>query len=108
MNSDRIKGYFFAVIGTIAFAGEYIFSKAAFAEVDLAQFGVYWFFICTVAIVGWSLIKGKLGAIRNLSGHQMKILLLLGILEILTATLFYLSIYIIPDPAVTSFPGNMF
>lgn len=108
MTTDRFKGYFFAVIGTIAFASEYIFSKAAFAEVHLAQFGVYWFLVCTIAMLCWSLVKGRLRQVPKLSKQQVKILILLGILEILTATSFYLSIFIIPDPAVTSFLGNMF
>ncbi|HZH71038.1 MAG TPA: DMT family transporter [Mariniphaga sp.] len=108
MTTDRFKGYFFAVIGTIAFASEYIFSKAAFAEVHLAQFGVYWFLVCTIAMLGWSLVKRRLSQIPKLSKQQIKILILLGVLEILTATTFYLSIFIIPDPAVTSFLGNMF
>ena len=108
MKSDRFKGYFFALIGTIAFASEYIFSKAAFAEVHLAQFGVYWFAVCTLAMFGWSLAKGKLAQVRVLTKRQVHVLILLGVLEILTATSFYLSIFIIPDPAVTSFLGNMF
>src|SRR5690554_4056561 len=108
MTTDRFKGYFFAVIGTIAFASEYIFSKAAFAEVHLAQFGVYWFLVCTIAMLGWSLVKRRLSQIPKLSKQQIKILILLGVLEILTATTFYLSIFIIPDPAVTSFLGNLF
>lgn len=108
MHSDRIKGYIFAIIGTIAFASEYIFSKAAFAEVHLAQFGVYWFAVCTLAMVVWTAAKGKFAQIKKLTRKQLRILGLLGILEILTATSFYLSIFIIPDPAVTSFLGNLF
>ncbi len=108
MYSDRMKGYFFAMLGTIAFASEYIFSKAAFAEVHLAQFGVYWFLVCTVAMLIWSYAKGKLSQIGRLTKRQVHVLILLGVLEIFTATTFYLSIFIIPDPAVTSFLGNMF
>ncbi len=108
MDSDKFKGYFFAILGTVAFASEYIFSKAAFAEVHLAQFGVYWFSVCFLLMLLWSLIKGKLRQLRTLTKRQIHILLLLGVLEILTATTFYLSIFIIPDPAVTSFLGNMF
>ncbi len=108
MKSDRFKGYFFALLGTVAFASEYIFSKAAFNEVHLAQFGVYWFAVGTVAIFAWSLAKGKLGQLKEFNRKQVKVLIVLGVLEILTATTFYLSIFIIPDPAVTSFLGNMF
>ena len=38
----------------------------------------------------------------------MRVLLTLGVLEIFTTTTFFLSINIIPDPAVTSFLGNLF
>src|SRR5690554_3279735 len=108
MTTDRFKGYFFAMLGTIAFASEYIFSKAAFAEVHLAQFGVYWFFVCTIAMLAWSAAKGRLSQIKLLTKVQVRTLVILGVLEILTATSFYLSIFIIPDPAVTSFLGNLF
>ncbi|MFW6289731.1 MAG: DMT family transporter [Mariniphaga sp.] len=108
MRSDRFKGYFFALLGTVAFASEYIFSKAAFSDVHLAQFGVYWFAVCTIAMLAWSMFRGKLGQLKLLTRKQVHVLIALGVLEILTATTFYLSIFIIPDPAVTSFLGNMF
>jgi drug/metabolite transporter (DMT)-like permease len=108
MRSDTFKGYFFALLGTIAFSSEYIFSKAAFGEVHMAQFGVYWFFICTLAMLFYSMSQKKLGQLKVLTKRQVHILITLGFLEILTATSFYLSIFIIPDPAVTSFLGNMF
>ena len=50
----------------------------------------------------------KLGQISRLTKKQIIIFLTLGGLEIATTTLFFLSIHIIPDPAVTSFLGNMF
>jgi drug/metabolite transporter (DMT)-like permease len=108
MRSDRFKGYFFAIIGTLAFSNEYIFSKAAMNEVHMAQFGVYWFAISTLLIFTYALWNKKLGQIRQLTKKQVRILLVLAILEILTTTSFYLSIHIIPDPAVTSFLGNMY
>jgi len=108
MKSDKFKGYFFAIIGTVAFSNEYIFSKAALNQVHLAQFGLYWFLISTIAMLLYMLFQKKLQLVKNLTKRQWKILFLLGILEILTATSFYLSIHIIPDPAVTSFLGNMY
>ncbi len=50
MKSYKIKGYIFAIIGTLAFSNEYIFSKAALNEVPLAVFGVYWFSVSTLLI----------------------------------------------------------
>lgn len=108
MKSDNFRGYFFAIIGTLAFSNEYLFSKAALNEIHLAQFGLYWFFISTVAMLLYMMFQKKLVSVKRLTANQWKILGLLGVLEILTATFFYLSIYIIPDPAVTSFLGNMY
>ncbi len=108
MKSERFKGYLFAAIATIAFSNIYIFSKAALNEVHLAQFGVYWFFIASLLNIGWLVKSGGHRAIPKLSRRQWRILALLGVLEILTTTSFFLSVQIIPDPAVTSFIGNLF
>lgn len=108
MKSDRFKGYFFAIIGTLAFSNEYIFSKAAMNEVHMAQFGVYWFAISTFLIFLYALGSKSLAQIKFLTKRQVRILITLGFLEIFTTTSFYLSIHIIPDPAVTSFLGNMY
>ncbi|WP_159518423.1 DMT family transporter [Sunxiuqinia indica] len=108
MKSDRFKGYFFAAIATVTFSSIYIFSKAALNEVHLAQFGVYWFFVAFVLSATWLLKTGGHRAIPKLAKRQWRILALLGVLEILTTASFFLSIQIIPDPAVTSFIGNLF
>ncbi|SHI74579.1 Uncharacterized membrane protein [Tangfeifania diversioriginum] len=106
--SDAFKGYFFAILATIAFSNVYIFSKAALNEVHLAQFGVYWFFISTVLSLGYAFWNNKLKQLYSLTKRQVHILITLGFLEIFTTTTFFLSINIIPDPAVTSFLGNLF
>lgn len=56
----------------------------------------------------WSAWKGNLKLVGTLRKPQIFILVLLGILEILTNTSFFLSIHIIPDPSVTSFLGNLY
>lgn len=108
MKSDTVKGYSFALVATIAFSNVYIFSKAALNEVHLAQFGIYWFFVSTLLILLYTLYKKKLSQVKFLTRRQIIILITLGLLEILTTTTFFLSIQTIPDPAVTSFLGNMF
>lgn len=108
MRSDKFKGYFFAIVATLAFSNVYIFSKAALNEVHLAQFGVYWFAISTVLILLFSIRNKKLAQVKLLTKRQIRVLLALGVLEILTTTSFFLSIHIIPDPSVTSFLGNMY
>ncbi len=108
MRSDTFKGYFFALLATISFSNVYIFSKAALNEIHLIQFGFWWFLIAMVLNALWSARTGKLKQLSLLQWPQVKILLVLGVLEILTNTSFYLSINIIPDPAVTSFLGNLY
>ena len=108
MKSDTFKGYLYALVATLAFSNVYIFSKAALNEVHLAQFGVYWFTIGGVLSFLFAARNKKLGQLKTLSKKQVRILLTLGILEILTATTFFISINVIPDPSVTSFLGNMF
>lgn len=108
MKTNTFKGYTFALIATIAFSNVYIFSKAALNEVHLTQFGVYWFGISFLLGLAYVLCNKKLKQIKFLTKKQIKILVSLGILEILTTTSFFVSVNIIPDPAVTSFLGNMY
>ena len=74
----------------------------------MTQFGVYWFFIALVLNLGWLLKTGHHKLINQLTKRQFRVLGTLGILEILTTTSFFVSIHIIPDPAVTSFLGNLY
>lgn len=108
MKPETIKGYLFAFIATLAFSNVYIFSKAALNEIPLAHFGSLWYFVVTVLCLLFVLSTGKLGQIAQLTRQQIYILLTLGGLEIATTTLFFLSIHIIPNPAVTSFLGNLY
>ncbi len=108
MRSDTIKGYLFALIATVAFSNVYIFSKAALNEIPLAQFGIWWYAVVSVSCFLFALFNKKIINLLQLSGKQIRILLTLGLLEIITTTLFFLSIHIIPDPSVTSFLGNLY
>ena len=108
IKSDQFKGYLFALLATVSFSNVYIFSKAALNEIHLIQFGFYWFLIAMILNLLWSAKTGKLSQIKQLKWPQLKIIGILGVLEILTNTSFYLSIHIIPDPAVTSFLGNLY
>jgi drug/metabolite transporter (DMT)-like permease len=108
MKSDRYKGYFFAILATISYSNVYIFSKAALNEIHIIQFGFFWYAFGAVLNTGWSALRGNLGKISGLKWPQFRILIFLGILEILTNSTFFLSIHIIPDPSVTSFLGNLY
>jgi drug/metabolite transporter (DMT)-like permease len=58
--------------------------------------------------LGYAIWNKKLQQLKRLTKRQVHILITLGFLEIFTTTTFFLSINIIPDPAVTSFLGNLF
>lgn len=108
MKQETIKGYLFAIIATLTFSNVYIFSKVALNEVPLAQFGSLWYSVVALACFFFAFLNKKLGQVFHLTRKQILMLLTLGVLEIATTTLFFLSIHVIPDPAVTSFLGNMF
>lgn len=108
MKSEPFKGYFFAVVATLAFSNVYIFSKAALNEIPLAQFGSLWYMVVGISCFLFALINKKLGQLAHLTRNQVYVLLTLGLLEIITTTLFFISIHVIPDPSVTSFLGNMY
>ncbi len=108
MKSDTLKGYLFALIATVAYSNVYIFSKAVMNVYPLAQFGSFWYAVVAVLCFLFALFNKKLGQLSRLTLKQIRILVTLGFLEIVTTTLFFVSIHIIPDPAVTSFLGNMY
>ena len=108
MKTATFKGYLLALVATIAFSNVYIFSKAALNEIHLTQFGIYWCGLGMLFSLLFALKNKKLSQLKVLDKRQRRILLLLGILEILTTTSFFISINIIPDPSVTSFIGNLF
>ena len=105
---EQWKGYAWALIGTISFSSLYIFSKAGLNQVDLAQFGLYYFgvgFLLNLLLV---LFSGKIKEIRQLSGEVLKLLLVLAFLDLLSNITFFMAIRAISDPSVTSFLGNLF
>lgn len=108
MKSETLKGYLFALIATLSYSNVYIFSKAAMNEYPLAQFGSFWYALVAILCFLFALFNKKLGQLARLTHKQVRILFTLGFLEIVTTTLFFVSIHIIPDPAVTSFLGNMY
>ena len=106
--TDRTKGYLFALIATLSFSNVYIFSKAALNQVSLAQFGFYWFAIGVLFSFLFSLLNGSFKLLKGIKVKDLRVFLLLGFLEIITTLTFFVALNTIPDPAVTSFIGNMY
>lgn len=103
----KLKGYGYALLATVAVSTVYIFSKAALNEVSLAQFGVYWFAMALVWHWLFSLRSEEHRHFSPISRNSLKILLFLGLLEIIATGAFYGAISITPNPAIPSFLRNM-
>lgn len=108
LKSEEWKGYTFAIAGTIAFSSLYVFSKAGLNQVELAQFGLYYFGMGFLLNLAFILISGKKEQLMQLSLKLMGLLVLIGAIDIICNITFFLAIRTIPDPSVTSFLGNLF
>ena len=108
IKSEEWKGYTYAIIGTIAFSSLYVFSKAGLNQVELAQFGLYYFGMGFLLNLIFILVSGKRDQLRQLTPKLMSLLLLLGAIDIVSNIAFFMAIQAIPDPSVTSFLGNLF
>lgn len=106
--SQEWKGYVFALVGTISFSSLYVFSKAGLNQVELAQFGVYYFGLGFLLNLLLSFFSGKLRFRGGISREVFLLLAVLGIIDILSNVTFFISVNAIPDPSVTSFLGNLF
>ena len=104
---DKIKGYIFAFIATLAMANVYIFSKAALNELSLYQFGFFWFGMAIVWNLVYAVPAGKFKILKGFGSKELKILLILGLLELIGTVLFFLSIKASDDPAIMSFLQNL-
>lgn len=108
MQKEIIKGYIYTILGTAAFSGVYVFSKAALNEISLPLF---LFLMCCFGFVINLVILSATGGIAKLRAVQRTIWWLfptLGAIEIFTVITFYSAIMAIAEPAVTGFLGNLF
>ncbi len=106
--SEEWKGYVFALVGTIAFSSLYVFSKAGLNQVELAQFGLYYFGLGFLLNLIFVLASGKFRQLPGISKNLIGLLVILGVIDILSNITFFMAIRAIPDPSITSFLGNLF
>jgi drug/metabolite transporter (DMT)-like permease len=101
------KGYLFAFVATLGMSNVYIFSKAAMSELDVIQFGFYWFGMALL----WSLIymipTGKLKSVKDLNRKSKLLLIIMGFFELVAASTLFMAIETVENPAVVSFLGNL-
>ena len=103
----QLKGYAFALLATVAGSTVYIFSKAAFNQVSLAQFGVYWFAMAIVWNALFTLRSAEHRRFHPITPNALRILILIGFLEIVATGTFYTAISVSENPAIPSFLRNM-
>ncbi|MBN2668483.1 MAG: DMT family transporter [Bacteroidales bacterium] len=101
------KGYSAVLVSTLAMSNVYIFSKAALNEMSLAAFGFYWFGFALIWNLIYMAFAKKLKALTLLNFRQLKILVLLGIIEVVATTGFFAAIQTMEQPATVSFLANI-
>ena len=106
--SEEWKGYVWALVGTISFSSLYVFSKAGLNQIDLAQFGIYYFGIGFLLNLILAFSSGKISQIKSLPRKVLGLLVLLAAIDLASNITFFMAIRAIPDPSVTSFLGNLF
>jgi drug/metabolite transporter (DMT)-like permease len=103
----KIKGYALALLATVSVSTVYIFSKAALQEVSLPQFGVYWFAGALLWNTLFTMRSAEHRRFRPIPLKSLKILFILGAIEVFATTTFYSAIEITENPAIPSFLRNM-
>jgi drug/metabolite transporter (DMT)-like permease len=104
---DQTKGYILAFISVLAVSNVYIFSKAALNEISLPQFGFYWFGFGIIWISLYALKKKSFAIFKNFDRYTYLKFFTLGVIEVVATTFFFKAINTIPNPAITSFLGNI-
>jgi len=105
--SDTTKGFLLAFISVIAVSNVYIFSKAALMEVQIAQFGVYWFGFGLLWILIFAWYKKSYNIIKELTLRSYLILLVLAVNQVVGTYFFFKAIHTISNPSIVSFIGNI-
>lgn len=101
------KGFLLALVSVIAVSNVYIFSKAALTEVSLPKFGVYWFGFGLLWILLFAWYRRSFKLFKDLSLRCYLVLILLGVIQVLGTYFFFKAIYIVSNPTIVSFIGNI-
>ena len=104
--NPTIKGLGLAFLATLGMANVYVFSKAALLEVNFFQFQFFWFGFALLwnGIYIWS--TGLIRLIPKLEKRSVYNLVILGFLELSSATTMFLAIQLAENPAIISFLSN--
>ncbi|MCP4313592.1 MAG: DMT family transporter, partial [Bacteroidetes bacterium] len=105
--NSTVKGTILAFLATLGMANVYIFSKAALLEVNYFQFQFYWFGFALIYIVPFLVITGMIRKIPQLSRSSNISLVIIGLLELGSATMLFLAIQLSDNPTTISFLSNL-
>ncbi len=103
----KTKGYILTLIGILAMSNVYIFSKAALRELQLPQFGFYWFMTGLLLSLMLAFHQKSFRKIKEFTKRDFLLLVLFGFIEIASTTFFFKAINTMPNPSVVAFMGNM-
>lgn len=102
----ELKGYAYILLATVAGSTVYVFSKAALNQVSLGQFGVYWFGMAIVWNTLYTLRSASHRKFHDISKKSFRVLVLLGLIEMVATGTFYGAISVAANPAIPSFLRN--
>ena len=105
--NERLKGYLFAIIATLALTNVYIFSKAALNELHLFQFGFYWFGFALIWNNLFIVFKKKKPNLKQLTKKSWYAVSANVFFEVIGTVLFFTGISVMENPAIVSFLVNV-
>ncbi len=106
-NKEYIKGYVLALVSVIALSNVYIFSKAALKQVSFYQFGIYWFAFGMFWTLLYVRITGGFHHFKSMTARGGRLLILLGLMDMMSTYFFFKAIHTIANPGIVSFIGNI-
>lgn len=101
--SNQFKGVMWALAGAVAMSNVYIFSKAALTEIHIIQFGFYWFGLGLIWNLIYSTKTKKFEHLKGFSKSSFIAIGIIGVLEVVSTSLFFIAIKSADNPAVISF-----
>jgi drug/metabolite transporter (DMT)-like permease len=104
---ENYKGYLWAFTSVLAVSNVYIFSKIALNQINIIQFGFYWFGLGLLWFILFANFRGIISKIRKIPKKTYSVYLLVGLLETISTTCIFYAIDLIENPSVTSFLTNL-
>ena len=104
---NQQKGYVLSFIAVLAMSNVFIFSKAALNEINLFQFGVYWFGFAILWNLLYSVPGKKYRNVKKLKKNAYTALFIIGLLELVGTAFFFMAINKVENPAIVSFLTNL-